>query len=157
MIGSHRMNGGDRYWDSSAFLAWMNKEDDHTSCEAVLKAAEEGQLKIITSAVTLTEVIKYRGAPRIDKQKQAAIQSFFGQPYIEVRDADRYIAERARDLMWDHEHLDTMDAIHLATALLMSVRIVESVDKDFLRLDKMIGQPPMEILRPGRKMQVPLL
>ena len=39
----------------------------------------------------------------------------------------------------------------------MGVRIVESVDNDFLRLNRAIGQPPVEFVRPGSKMQESLL
>ena len=155
--GFRPMIAGDRYWDSSTFLTLMNKEPGFDRCRDVLKLAEQGDLMIVTSAITLTEVVKYRGSPRLDKRRQAMIRSFFDQPYIEVRDADRYIAEAARNLMWTYEHLDTMDAIHLATATAMGVRLVESADDDFLRLHGKIGSPPIDIFEPGKGTQADLL
>jgi len=48
------------YWDASVFLAWLNKEEGRFYiCDAILKAAEEGQVKIVTSAITLVEVFGY--------------------------------------------------------------------------------------------------
>ncbi len=55
-----------RYWDSDAFLGWLlNEQDKAPKCEGVLKAAEAGQLQIVTSALTLTEVIRLKGKPRL--------------------------------------------------------------------------------------------
>ena len=151
------MSGSDRYWDSSTFLMLMNKEAGFDGCRDVLRLAEQGKIKIVRSAITLAEVVKYRGTPRLDQRRQAMIRSFFDQPHIEVRDADRYITEAARNLMWTHGHLDTMDAIHLATAAAMGVALIESGDNDFLKLGGRIGRPPMEIRKPGSKTQVPLI
>lgn len=142
-----------RYWDSSSFLAWLNQEDGWEKCEPVLKAAEDGKLLLFTSALTLTEVIKLKGRSPLDRRKQADIKAFFDLPYIDVRDVDRFIAEEARSLMWDYGHLRSRDAIHLATALLMSIPRVESFDNDFLRLDGKIGQPPIKIVQPHQTMQ----
>ena len=142
-----------RYWDSSSFLTWLNREDEWEECEPVLKAAEDGKILLFTSALTLTEVIKLKGRSPLDRSKQAAIKAFFDQPYIDVRDVDRFIAEEARALMWDHTHLRSRDAIHLATAVLMGIPRVESLDGDFLRLDGKIGQPPIKIAKPHHVMQ----
>ena len=157
MTGFRQMSAGDRYWDSSTFLCLMNKEDKYDRCRDVLKMAEQGKFTVVTSAVTLTEVVKYRKAPRLDKRRQTMIRALFDQPYIEVRDADRYIAEAARNLMWTYEHLDTMDAIHIATAVAMGVPLIESTDDDFLRLNGKIGTPPVDILEPGKGTQAGLV
>lgn len=51
-----------RYWDSCAFLGWLNNEQGKAEkCEGVLDAAESGSIEIVTSALTLTEVIKRKG------------------------------------------------------------------------------------------------
>ena len=114
----------------------------------VLRAAEAGKTKICTSAVTLVEVIKIKGHNRIERSAQVTIERFFMQPFIDIRNADQFVAETARELMWDHPHLNNRDAIHLATAVLMKVPLIESHDEDFLKLDGKIGSPPIQIAKP---------
>jgi len=54
------MTADRRYWDSNAFLGWLNAERDKVGkCEGVLRAAEEGTIEIVTSAIALTEVITF--------------------------------------------------------------------------------------------------
>ncbi len=48
-----------RYWDSDCFLGWFNEEwDKIDQCKGVLTKAQNGELIIVTSALTLTEVLK---------------------------------------------------------------------------------------------------
>lgn len=90
-----------RYWDSDAFLGWLlNEHDKAPKCEGVLRAAEAGQLQIVTSALTLTEVIRLKGKPRLPRTQEDRIRAFFEHDWIVVRDVDRFIAEDARELIW---------------------------------------------------------
>jgi predicted nucleic acid-binding protein len=51
-----------RYWDSNVFLGWFQRESDKVPfCEPVLQAAAAGELFIVTSVLTLTEVLWLRG------------------------------------------------------------------------------------------------
>lgn len=75
-----------RYWDSDAFLGWLpNEQDKAPKCEGVLKAAEAGQLQIVTSALTLTEVIRLKGKPRLPRTEEDRIRAFFEHDWIVVR------------------------------------------------------------------------
>lgn len=50
-----------RYWDSDAFLGWLKAEPDKIDeCRGVIRAAENGDLRLVTSSLTLTEVITDR-------------------------------------------------------------------------------------------------
>jgi predicted nucleic acid-binding protein len=92
-----------RYWDSNVFLGWFNGESEKVvQCEGILDAAEAGKLEIVTSAWTLTEVIKKKGEKPIPRSSEQLIRDFFEQPYIIIREVDRLVAERARDLIWSH-------------------------------------------------------
>ena len=51
-----------RYWDSDCFLAWLQSEEGKAdACREVLEAADEGKILLITSALTLAEVLYLRG------------------------------------------------------------------------------------------------
>jgi predicted nucleic acid-binding protein len=53
-----------RYWDSNCFLAWLQEEGDRVrGCGMVIDAAERGKVRIVTSALTLAEVLWLRGKP----------------------------------------------------------------------------------------------
>lgn len=138
-----------RYWDSSAFLGWLNAEPDKIGkCEGVLSAAEEGKIEIVTSAWTLTEVIKKKGEKPIPRTSEQKIRDFFENPYILVREVDRFVAEQARDLIWAHG-LKGPDAVHLATAVRLGLTVMDTFDIDLLKLDGKCGRPPLRIGHPS--------
>lgn len=138
-----------RYWDSNVFLGWLNDEKDKApECEGVLDAAEEGKVEIVTSALTLTEVIKKKGEKPIPKEHEQKIRDFFEQPWIIVRDVDRFVAERARDLIWS-QGLKSADAIHLATALRLGLTVMDTYDEKLIALDGKLGKPPLRIGKPS--------
>ena len=138
------------YWDSSAFLAWLLPEPDREDhCKEVLDAAESGELEIVTSAVTLTEVIKIgKSAPRLKEADEEKIRLFFENPYILIFSTTRIVAELARQLIWKHPKLKPKDSIHLASAILAKIGEVHSYDRDHLSLDGLIGSPPVKICTP---------
>ncbi|MGH8673829.1 MAG: type II toxin-antitoxin system VapC family toxin [Burkholderiales bacterium] len=154
-----------RYWDSNAFLGWLSNEKDKAEdCGAVIDAAMEGRLEIVTSALSLTEVIRKKGAKRIPKDDERKIREFFEWPWIVVRTVDRFVAERARELIWEHD-LKSADAVHLATALLLKLSIMDTYDVELIALDGKLGNPPLRIghpslphtpdLFPGTKQEAP--
>ena len=67
-----------RYWDANAFLGWFLEEPDKVSeCEGVIRACERGDAEIVTSAVTLTEVIKLKGEPPLKEADEERIKLFW--------------------------------------------------------------------------------
>ena len=51
-----------RYWDSNAFLGWLAEEPDKIGhCRPVIEAAEAGNVRILTSALTIAEVLWIKG------------------------------------------------------------------------------------------------
>jgi predicted nucleic acid-binding protein len=137
-----------RYWDSNAFLGWLNDEKDKAGkCEGVLVAAEDGLLQIVTSALTLTEVIKMKGHPKIHRDKEVSIREFFENDFIIIREVDRFVAEDARELIWQH-NVDPKDAIHLATALRLNLSVFDTFDDDLIKLSGKLGSPKLVIGHP---------
>lgn len=142
-----------RYWDSDAFLGWLlNEQDKAPKCEGVLKAAEAGQLQIVTSALTLTEVIRLKGKPRLPRTEEDRIRAFFEHDWIVVRDVDRFVAEDARELIWSR-NVQSKDAIHLATALSLRLSQFDTFDQTLHKLSGKLGNPPLTIGPPDLPFQ----
>lgn len=138
-----------RYWDSNAFLGWLAEEPDKVDeCRAVIRAAEEGKTLLITSALTVAEVLWLRGEPRIPAENAEKVQRFFQHEYIVVNDLDRRLAEDAQRLVW-HEDIKPKDAVHVATAIDASVDRMETFDGDLIKKSGSVGEPPLEIGRPN--------
>jgi hypothetical protein len=92
-----------RYWDSDCFLGWLQAEPDkEPECEQVLAAAEDGKILIVTAALTIAEVLKLRGKPKISASLREDVEKFFRRDYIAVRNITRRVAETARACVWDY-------------------------------------------------------
>lgn len=149
-----------RYWDSSVFLAWLLPEPERKpDCETVIRAAERGNVQIVTSALTMTEVIKLKGQPGLTQDHEKKIVQFFQHEYIVVREVDRFVAETARALIWKHPHLQPKDSIHVATAIRWKIGVLDTYDKDdMIPLDGQLGSPVLRIGHPhmpGENLNLP--
>lgn len=121
------------YWDSNAFSGHLNDEADKVAeCEPVLKEGEKGHILLVTSALTIAEVLFIRpGGPKLPPEKREAVERFFKADYITVRNVTRATAELARDVFWDHG-IKPKDAIHVATACLFNIPVLHTFDGDLL-------------------------
>lgn len=139
-------------WDSGVFLAWLLPEPERKElCEPVIRAAESGAIRIVTSAIALTEVIHLKGHPKISEESSGRIKKFFQHEYIVVRNVDRFIAEHARELIWRHG-LKPKDSIHAATAAKFSVDYLDTFDvADFSKLKGVAGFESVKIGEPGKQ------
>ncbi len=91
------------YWDSNCFLSHFQAVDGQVEkCDGVIERAERGDVLIVTSALTLAEVLWLRGGPKLSKDKAELIQKFFRRSYIRVYNVTRKNAEEAQSLVWDH-------------------------------------------------------
>lgn len=129
------------YWDSDVFIGWLAAETDkEPHCRGTIQHAEAGKLTIVTSALTLAEVINLKGHKKLPREVDEKVKGFFAQPYISVRILDRRLAEAARDLVWNHG-IKPKDAVHVATAIDMRVEHLATFDKDLHKLSGTIGSP----------------
>jgi predicted nucleic acid-binding protein len=135
------------YWDSDAFLGWLQNEPgkEHL-CRATFERAGRGEVILVTSALTIAEVLWTKNAPRISKDKAELVRRFFRRSYIRIRNVSRAISESAQGLVWDH-NIMPKDAIHVATAIEAKVMALETFDKDLIRKSKTVGSPPL-LIRP---------
>lgn len=123
-----------RYWDSCCFLGWLAEEADKVdSCKEVLDVAEAGHLTIVTSTLTLAEVVKLKGARApLPPENEERIDEFFKRSFIVLRQVDRRVGELARRLYWQ-SGIDPKDAIHVATALIHGVAELDTTDRSLIK------------------------
>jgi predicted nucleic acid-binding protein len=104
------------YWDANAFLGLINAEPDKLpAAQDVWDASEKGLVTIITSALTVAEVIHAKSAGKVDPSKRQLVNDFFRRPNLVVEPLTRQMAEMARDVVWDYG-IKPKDACHVATA-----------------------------------------
>ncbi len=143
------------YWDANCFLGVFRNEPDKVQlCKGTIANAENGKLVIVTSAITLTEVIKLKGSPRLPKADEDKIADYFKHNYISIRNVDRFVAEYARRLMWRRAGLWPKDSIHVATAILNKVKTMHTFDDELLKLDNKYGSPKLHICKPDIEYQM---
>lgn len=138
-----------RYWDSDCFLGWFNAEaDKEAHCRDVLEEAEAGKVLLVTSALTIAEVLALRGQPPIPPANRERVEAFFRRDYIAVRNVTRRIAESARALVWDHG-IKPKDAIHVATAIDAKLSLMNTFDVHLTKRSGRVGEPKLVIERPS--------
>ncbi|WP_412051180.1 type II toxin-antitoxin system VapC family toxin [Hoeflea sp. Naph1] len=142
------MNVEKIYWDSDCFLAHFQADAGKVEkCDGVLQRAERGEVLIVTSALTLAEVLWMRGGPRLSKEKADLVQKFFRRSYIRVYNVSRKISEAAQVLVWDNA-IKPKDAIHVATAIHLAVDALETFDRNLIGKSGKVGSPLLLIREP---------
>lgn len=67
------------YWDSDAFLGWFQEEAGKVDlCQGTIERSKTGEVVVVTSTLTLAEVLWMRGGPRIPEEKADKVRRFFG-------------------------------------------------------------------------------
>ncbi|MGE0185935.1 MAG: type II toxin-antitoxin system VapC family toxin [Hyphomonadaceae bacterium] len=137
------------YWDSDCFLGWFQEEPGKVeACSGTLKRAQDGEVVIVSSALTIAEVLWLRGGPRLPEEKSALIRGFFRRPYIRIRNVTRHLAEAAQDIVWK-QSIKPKDAIHVATALDANALTLETFDEGLIGKSGSVGSPlALTIRRP---------
>lgn len=135
------------YWDACAWIAYIIQEKVDTpsgveyrgrECKAVIEAAENGKLEIVTSAFSLVEVCKRSAGISVPTDNIAA---FFENDYLLLVHLDREVGELARELMnAGHSGLKPQDAVHLASALVSRSQRLHTYDKKLLGLSMKIDR-----------------
>lgn len=138
------------------FLGWLKEEPDKVAqCRAIIREAEIGNLTIITTALTLPEVLWMKHKDPVPKEDAEKIHAFFQHKYIYVIDLDRTLAEAAQRVVWDHS-IRPKDSIHVATALDALRRVgtdfdqFDSYDTELIKKSATVGgTPPLIIAAPN--------
>lgn len=136
------------YWDSDCLLGWFQNEIGKVEkCEGTLQKAEKAEVLIVTSALTIAEVLWMRGAPKLSKDKAEILQKFFRRSYIRIYNVSRKIAEAAQYIVWDNS-IKPKDAIHVATAIHLQADALETFDQRLIKKSGTVGNPLLLIREP---------
>jgi predicted nucleic acid-binding protein len=101
-----------------------------------LKAGQAGEIDVITSTLTIAES-RRADAPPTDEVKRLFNSILTSGKVVQLAQMTQAIAERARDLHWEHNiNLGGADAIHVATALTVGC-------KEFLTFDRKKARSPL--------------
>jgi predicted nucleic acid-binding protein len=136
------------YWDSCVFLSYVNGDPDRLpDIEGLLEQANQGQIEIITSTVSMVEVafgnVEQTGKA-LDPDIEARIQALWTPP-SPIRMVEFYaqIAVGAVQLMRDGLvqgwALKPLDAIHLSTAQRWEVKELHTYDTGLHRYAPAVG------------------
>ena len=111
------------YWDSNMFICFLQDEERASEILGVVKAAQEKKLTIVTSAFTMTEVVKYkdrktgeRRSPIGRKEQNQLNDAFSPENGVLVVNVDRNVALLAREAIWDFG-IEPADGIHVGSAM----------------------------------------
>lgn len=115
------------YWDSSLFIKWLKEEDRWQEVDAVLQKARNDEMLIVTSALTLAEVVKIDAERKIPKKEREKVVALFDEPMIEKISITPITGVLARDLVWEH-NIDPKDALHVAAAFERRVPVFHCYD-----------------------------
>lgn len=126
------------------------------ACPGIIRQAEAGILEIAVSEMAKVETAYLEGLS--DVQSELLIREFFSREYIIPISIDDPVSAIARDLVRKYRSLKLRppDAIHLATAILWRIPVLETTDSDFLQLDQLEGNPLVTVRKPLYQGQQPL-
>ncbi len=134
-----------RYWDACVFIALIAAEEGRVKAvQAISEAAQRGETEIVTSALTLAEVVKDReGSKPLREEDEDRIRAYFEHEFITVVPFTRNLGEEARNLHWK-ENIEPWDAVHIVCARSAGADLMETYDRKLLGLD----DAPIEIVEP---------
>jgi predicted nucleic acid-binding protein len=142
------------YLDSGVFSGFLNGEvepKNFTQCESIIRAAEQGFIRAITSAFTMAEVVYIKSAPDksplSDEIQEKIISDLLSSDWLELASFEREMAEINRYLMRQFggrkKDLQPYDSVHLATAIRMKVDYFNTIDDNLIKiLPREISFPP---------------
>jgi predicted nucleic acid-binding protein len=152
------------YWDTCIFIILLKKDSNDPRlepCDDMVYKAGKGELTIVTSTITLTEVNRIDGSSKLPAAQSKLIFKFFQNEYIAIRPVDRRTAEMAHEYTRDYG-LENMDAIHVASAVIAKAPVLYTYDekkgkrRGLLRHHLQIGAPALRIEKPPIPIAGPL-
>jgi predicted nucleic acid-binding protein len=134
------------YWDSSVFLAYLEGRETLV-CDALFASARKGDIEILTSVLSLTEVALAEEEKRRDHPDPAvdeAIAALWADTRsVKVVEYNVLIAREAQALIREAlaraVRLTSREAMHLATGRRMGAEEIHTLDRALLRAGTALG------------------
>ncbi len=120
------------YWDTSVFLAWLKDEDNEPGViegiDATVRQIHNGQIILLTSIVTDTEVLRGRLSPDAQEKWEAV----FKRRNVRMVVHDQRVGRKSNQIRECFDArgiiIETPDSIHLATAILYQADEMHTLD-----------------------------
>lgn len=103
----------------------------------MIREAEQGKLLIVCSTILKVEAFKIRGSTDDPAKQTDLIRGFFQNEYFQFEPPHDWIVEFAQDLCRDF-NLNTIDAVHAATAVFTRTPILLTRDGESARRKKLL-------------------
>lgn len=127
------------YLDSSVYIAFIKNEPGREDSGRILRAAEDGQFRIVASTLVQAEVVRPPGG-LITPEAENTLRRFFQRDMFVWVEVDLSVARHAATLAREHG-LKPADAIHVATAVLARADAFLAWDGGFPWGDRVEGVP----------------
>jgi len=145
------------YWDSCTYLNYLKgNHPRHPHMLALLKDWEVGNVVLVTSALTIAEVLWVRCEPgqvrqTLPRSREKDILSLFDPKLpaeLVLVELNRETAEAARDFIWKRG-IKPKDAVHLSSAIEGKCDLFHTSDINLLKLTEQVGgNPILKIVEP---------
>ncbi len=142
------------YWDSCVYLDFLRGgHPNQAHMRAVLRDWEAGNVTLVTSTLTITEVLFVRNlqpAAWLNASQRADLIDLFkpsGERNLTLGELTRPIVEAARDLCWD-QLIRPKDAVHVASAIAAECEVLHTHDANLQKRSRQVGGNPILQITP---------
>ena len=139
-----------RLWDSSVVIGYLAGDQRiYPACPQIIRQAELRETEILVSQMAIVETAYLEGVS--DRDSALLIKEFFSREYIVPVSVDGPVSSLAQDLVRKYRsgpRIKPPDAIHLATAILWRIPVLETIDDPLLRFDQLEGTPLVSVRHP---------
>lgn len=139
-----------RLWDSSVVIGYLAGDQRLSPvCPQIIQQAESGETEILVSQMAVVETAYLKGLS--DEDSERLIREFFSREYVIPVNVDGPISSIAQSLVRKYRvnpGIKPPDAVHLATAILWQIPVLETVDQPFTRFDQLEGSPLVSVRFP---------
>ena len=151
------------YWDSCIFLAWLKDENraegEMSGLMSVVREIEKKKFSVITSVITITEVLPVSSGPEVITK----FKELFQRSNFQMINVDERIASKASEIrnhyvteskQGKRQSLGFADILHLATAINIEASIFHTFDgsgekQGLLDLNGDVAGYPLVIEKPS--------
>lgn len=116
--------------DASVLIAFLNREQDrYDKSRELLLDAEENRVELWSPMVIQVEVSRWsRDVDRADAEARAKLEAFLDSEWLRVVEVDRRMAKIARDVVATTTVKTGVDALYVATAVIVEAQVVYTWD-----------------------------
>lgn len=129
------------YVDAGLFLAVLNGNEQFSpEAKSIMEAGEQKKVEIVTSFLTVSEVVKRRveGLRKLRNDEQV-VTDFMDAPFIRYVALEYAVSNTSRYVVWD-TNSQPRDAIHLASAMQSGCSVFYTTDQRLVNRSNFANQ-----------------